>query len=771
MLNWNSFKSKKNYFFISFYILGFIIILFYGEYFLEYITGYMLLIVGFTYFAYYLSQNNLKNKYLTNFYYISLLFFWLRIPLIFKTNLISGDFNLYYSFAIQLLRNQISPFIFYYGYGPIFYVFLSIPAFLTNGDYFAIKFFFVLIDYFNLILIYLITRHIKIKHDYKPLLLFALMPVLFIEVAWNCHNDTGAVFLSLISVYSLLKGYKFFSSCFLLLAVGYKFYPIFLFPLLLIYIYKNRRPDEKIHFEILKFIFPVVIFGVAASLIRPDMPIHIVSSFLYSMRRPWNSLLTSIEKLSYGTSIFMAMGLITYRLDLGNFILLNGLILGVFYLIIDNFSSNRLKTILYSLIASIIILFVIIVISFFSTISKISLLSLNFKFSYKTSHMNIISIFHYVLFSLLTDQNIKAIILIDVPFLQVIWSILTILVFIIILIKKWKNKFIVFISLFIGSFFIIGSFISEMIFVNIFKTLSLALIFLLSFIIYYQYYKNEDPNTLHLFFSIFYVVMIFVSFYWVNYPWYFLLAIPFLLILFNEERQSKFFTIFIPVYSLLIFGWEITHFQGFSEVISNFITNIPFQIFLIAIIIIVNLILCLRILKEKTANKPINPIKKLFVVGTWCIIGILTFNLTLNNLLINEFISWTIYCYFFWRNYFWIYTFKDFLMIYYVSQSNLINELMNIYLLEVYLSIFIIYFFIDKYLFRYLNSNEKSLNKKYFDCYYPFTFIICMIFLINSIPLTISNIYQIPISLICMIMILIFIKRMIYNNFNNEGKI
>ncbi|MFX0135608.1 MAG: hypothetical protein ACFFDN_18325 [Candidatus Hodarchaeota archaeon] len=734
MFNLNYFQPRKAIFFICIYIFGISILLFTGEYYIEYLLGCGLSLMAFSYFTYYLSNNNLENQHLKNIYFLSLLFFWLRLPFIMKP-IICMDFKFNYNAALMILRDQNLFVASRVGCGPVFSLFLYIPTVLTNGDYFALKFFFIFIDYLNFLLIYLITRQLKFKYNYKIQILYATMPFIIIQFAWEVHNDVGVVLLVLISVYLLLKGHHCFSSCFILLAVAYKFYAIFIYPIFIIYLYKIKKSDERFFIKFMKFNSPIFLFGGVIFLYSPNFLISLLKSLIqitlsyHGSRLPKHGLLTSLTNIAYGPNLYQIIGRLVEKSPspLNNAFLFIPVLFGISYLISFKLTSKYSKSLLF--------------------LSNVLIL---------------------IGFLMLPVIN------------ALIWLLLDGFIFLIILknceqIKRddWVKYLFIYLSfsvLFIP--FVLFTLENDItIYANILKIISMIVLIVFLLIIYYTYLKNQKNNENYLLLSIFYIIILFLLFFWVFFTWYLLWALPFALILFNKNKASNFFILFIQIYSIIIQDLRIVDFYGFSNIIINLLLNVPFQIGLIAILTVINVIICIKILKQNVLNGQISRFKILIIICLWSTIGILIFNIPLNTL-INQ-ISFDVDFLYYIRRYDFIQIFfilrmrhNIFNIFYYVTLFNFSNQLMYIFIIETIYSIFIIYFFVDKYFSKYLKINkEKSTNQDYLKYYNLITLEICLIFFINSIPLMQSNIFQISFNLLSIFMLLFFIIKGKDSNF------
>jgi len=733
---------------IFIYFLGISLIFLWGEYYFEYFVGYGLSLLGFCYFAYYLSNNNVNNKYLTNIFFISLLFFALRCPFIFKSS-IYVDFDFYYLRAIFFLLGKIPLIYFTSSYGPVFYFLLFIPTILTNGDYYAIKFFFIFLDFLILILLNLIISQLKYKNRYKVLLLYTLMPFLIVEFSWNAHNDTGVVLLVLVSFYFLLKDQKILSSCFLLLAVAYKYYPIFIFPLYLIYIYKKtKKTDNEMNILNRKFIYqltlfcsPIIFFGGIILLINPGLiRSYLAGVFIQGSRLPIYSFMESLYHLLYGTDLPTISGKLIgpeiyiygeiirnirsyfpffpyiypnsmlqwdipfVRYELSNFMLFIPILLGVFFIMWDKIRSKIHKIILSLAISSTIISYLI---------------------------------------------------LPTIP--QILWFSISIFIIIILLSYNWKNKPVSSLIITIGILYLVKIFLPSTKYYQIFNMVFFYLSFVLIIANYYIFLKLKENKEELLIFSIFCVILSFILFYWVIYSWYFLWVVPFALIFFNKDRISSFFVVFIPIYVFLNNPTNnILLFKSFTNIFTIFTSNNLIQLILIAILIPINARISINVFESKDLKIQINKIHQIIIFTIWILMGIFSIlfvnrlmsinSLELVKMLTQNFIFFNTVDF----SVFWSFS----------SISEMFSvKLSYIIILDLILVTPIIYYILKKYLTRYLEVNGSIMNSDSYKYYFPLIVLILMVFFVNSIPLAVSSIFLAPVNIISIMTLLIFYKK------------
>ncbi|MFX0140354.1 MAG: hypothetical protein ACFFDN_42335 [Candidatus Hodarchaeota archaeon] len=731
MWNFSFSLQKKNMLFIGIYILGISILLFSVEYYTEFLYGNALALIGFTYFVYYFSKNDLKNQYLTNFYFISLLFFWVRFPFILKPNS-QVDFIAIYHLAVRMADNFAPIFDFNLRYGPVFSLFLAVPTLLTNGDFFAIRFFFLLIDYCNLVLIYLIARHLQFKNRYKILILYILMPFLITKFSWQCHNDVGVVLLMLISFYCLIREQLIFSSCFITLAIAYKYFAVFVYPIFLIYLYKIKKPDENYFIKIIKFISPVIIFAGVLLLFSSDMLISIIRGFyesafvFHGAHIPRRSLMASILRITEGPNLAIMTGSLAkrFKLRLDNSITFLLVLITVNFLMSYNIKEKHLKIILFSLNAIFVVLFFI-----FPIINPLIWLFIS----------GIV-----LLITLRYDSNTKR--------------------------SDWQKGLIIF-SIFALFFYPAMLLILQRdyytlvsLFPEAVQNVLMISLFCFLFINYYIFYKIKENHVNTLLFFVFFTILIFLAFFWSVTQSYFLWIVPFILLLFNKDKLSNFFVIFLPIYSASVYSLRIEDFNGFSKFFTNLFSNVPFQISLIAILTIINIIVSIKILKQNFLNDQISRVHLIIIIALWCVIAILIVNIPLN-ILINR-VTWDCNVLYLVNQYYNYLGEKSlplnnldiYLILFIETLFNLLNQLKYIYLIEFILTIIIILFFVDKYLLKYLEvKEEESPYLDYIRMFRPAIVTILLIFFINSLPFMYSNFLQLPFGLISLSMLSFFI--------------
>jgi len=275
--------------FIIFYILSLIILWFWGQFQFEFFLGYLFECIGYIFLIFYIFKGEIKNKVLKSPYLLICIFFLIRIIFMFKIgDSLSTDFQFYYESAIKMLNHQIPFLDFPSYYGPVFYVILYIPAIISNGNYYFIKFFFILIDFGCIIVSYFLLKLLKIKNFYKFLYIYIFSPIIFVEFGWKLHNDTGAILFVLISIYFLVKKKYIFSSIIILLSCLYKFYSIFLIPFFILYIYKIY-PNFKSKIKNILFFLAIYIVSIIIIFLTQTYSLIYNIFYIHFQRDPWGS--------------------------------------------------------------------------------------------------------------------------------------------------------------------------------------------------------------------------------------------------------------------------------------------------------------------------------------------------------------------------------------------------------------------------------------------------------------------------------------------------
>ncbi|MFX1449969.1 MAG: hypothetical protein ACFFCM_03935 [Promethearchaeota archaeon] len=502
----NNSQIKKIVGFSSLYAIGLILLWFWGENYLQYLLGNVLSLISFFYFLNYLMKNDIQNKHVKSLFFIGLLFFWIRLPFVIKRTMLTPDYDIYYRTVVQFLNGRI-PFIFWgTAYGPVYYAFLFSIALLTNGDYYGIKFFFVFLDFLNIIVLYFIANHLKIKDSYKISLLYALIPVSIIEFAWNGHNDTGMILLVLISIYLFLKKKDMLAGIFIFLGIIYKFYAALILPIYLIYYYKSS--DSVSHFfkRLIVIYLPIIIAVGGLLVYNPGIILGLLKLILGHGRRA--PVLGLISTLNNPDNIRGIAGMIITFL---------------------NYFPDAAPP----------LIFFVQDIFYIGDILEIS----------------------WILFGILLLMAFK---------------------------DQIKNPLFLILSLTPIIYYFSKILFNFQLFYENFLDINLVMLILFLGIFYYLTFKSEEFNRKNSITYIFYSVYIFITVYWVNYPWFSLWLVPIMFVYTFKIKEGRFLIAYIIFNSFVL---SIFWFRGIIFVELIFV--------LLVFILIVNIFLFWKILEYK----------------------------------------------------------------------------------------------------------------------------------------------------------------------------
>lgn len=158
-----------------------------------------------------------------------------------------------------------------YPYGPI-WLLLTAPL-----SFFGFNFFlptFLLFKIFNSLYflgtVYFISKILKkVSPGLENLgvVLFALNPLVIIESIVSSHNDTSMMFFSVLSVYLLIDNKKLKSLLSLVFSIGIKFATVFLVPVYLYYLIKQKSENLSLD-KFLNFTFFAMFISVILATIR-----------------------------------------------------------------------------------------------------------------------------------------------------------------------------------------------------------------------------------------------------------------------------------------------------------------------------------------------------------------------------------------------------------------------------------------------------------------------------------------------------------------------
>ena len=552
--------------FALFYTFGLVIIWFLGSFQFEYLIGYFLLCLGYIFLLYCIFKDLIPNKFFKKTYLLISIFFIIRIFFIFnENNSLSTDFSVYYNQALYMLNGKI-PFIDFNGYyGPIFYLFLYVFVFLSNGNIYLIKFFFILLDFFCIITFYFIFKHLKIKNFYKFLYIYIFSPLLFIEAGWKLHNDVGVLLIVLVSIYLILKRKYILSNFFLLIGCLYKFYPIILIPFYIIYIYKISTDLKSRVINILKFLI-LFIIGLIILIILPNIFNLVYYGFyIHFQRVPWGSLPIMIYEImsdNYGNLILILFFNLVYLLLNKDHLTINKQIFVILFILIFGILSFIIPNPFGSLF--ILPLWLIFIVKDIKEVRNSAIL------------LNIVSI-AFCISNFLNFKEIFGVI---------------------------QNFF----------FF------------------SIIMILFIYTLIKFLKIRNYTPNI--LIFSLILALSIFLTFFWVQYPWYLLWVIPIIYIFYNKNWVYKFIIVFINIASPLIVYTNVCYFEDYASPylinLFNYMNELFNSVYIFKIIILIFCdIMFLYVFMKKFIKKINNNMNKWLKIIIYTVILVILIGLNI----------------------------------------------------------------------------------------------------------------------------------------------
>ncbi len=206
-------------------------------------------------------------------------------PFILPLDSMSGDIFFNSGYVIQAWRPYAM------AYGPAWLV-LAWPfvASLANSVVVAVLSlkimavtFFALTGY----LIYLIGKKLSPAQIEKKLFLYLLSPFILLEVVIHGHNDIVAVFFVLAALTSLLYKKPFWSLPLLMMSVLVKYSTIFLWPVLLVYLWRTAGRRLALAGAVLSVVVAVVLFAPWWAGLETFSGLSIMSQLQIVQRWPW----------------------------------------------------------------------------------------------------------------------------------------------------------------------------------------------------------------------------------------------------------------------------------------------------------------------------------------------------------------------------------------------------------------------------------------------------------------------------------------------------
>lgn len=187
-------------------------------------------------------------------------------------------------------------------YGPIWILFTGLPYIVSFGNFlvflFSLKMFVCI---FYIASVYLIW---KLSDNLLSVVFFALNPLVIIEILISGHNDIVMMFLALLAFYFFNKKKTLVAIFLLFLSILIKYATIFLLPIFIYIVWKNRF-QTKIDWG--KIYFYSTLSMIIIFLLSP------IREELYSWYAIWFLTFASLcvtQKIVYYFSIFISFGLL-----------------------------------------------------------------------------------------------------------------------------------------------------------------------------------------------------------------------------------------------------------------------------------------------------------------------------------------------------------------------------------------------------------------------------------------------------------------------------
>lgn len=211
------------------------------------------------------------------------------------------DIEIYYSYAESVMQNKVPYRDFFVVYPPFSLLPIILPGFFSKNittykNLFGLEMltFLILIIF----LLYLLSK--RLKKDYFLVILGFLLTSIFLSYTIIKRFDIFVTFLIVLSTFLLIEKKYCLSGIVLVFGVFTKFYPVVLFPLFLLYIFK-RGSVKKSLFFISSFVIAFLVMALFLFLIMPPQDSGIYS-FEYHFTRPlhfeslYGSTLLLLEK-------------------------------------------------------------------------------------------------------------------------------------------------------------------------------------------------------------------------------------------------------------------------------------------------------------------------------------------------------------------------------------------------------------------------------------------------------------------------------------------
>lgn len=181
-------------------------------------------------------------------------------------------------------------------YGPLWLAITALPYVLSFGSFILLLASFKLL----VVLFYLGTLFIiwRLSNDLFSVFLFALNPLVLLEVLVSNHNDIVMMFLVLLALLCIMKKRIFVGLIFFICSILIKYASLFLLPIFLYVIWKNKK-EEKINWS---FVF----YNSSISML-----VIFFLSFLREEIYPWYAIwFLSLVCLVYNRKLLLNISLV-----------------------------------------------------------------------------------------------------------------------------------------------------------------------------------------------------------------------------------------------------------------------------------------------------------------------------------------------------------------------------------------------------------------------------------------------------------------------------
>ncbi|MDD5552031.1 MAG: glycosyltransferase family 87 protein [Candidatus Pacebacteria bacterium] len=190
---------------------------------------------------------SLFNKKIILLSVISLFIFLFIIFIFISTT--DTDIKIYYSYAQSILQNKVPYRDFFVVYPPFSLLPIILPGFFSTNittykNLFGLEMLTFLI--LTIFLLYLLSK--RLKKDYFLVILGFLLISIFLSYTIIKRFDIFVTFLIVLSTFLLVKKKYCLSGVLLIFGVFTKFYPIILFPLFFLYIFKKESVKKSLFF-------------------------------------------------------------------------------------------------------------------------------------------------------------------------------------------------------------------------------------------------------------------------------------------------------------------------------------------------------------------------------------------------------------------------------------------------------------------------------------------------------------------------------------------